>query len=70
MKKQIIAVLTATVVLSGMAGILTACSEHKHTFSDDWATSSTHHWHAATCEHKDEISGNAQHNFSGNKYSG
>ena len=67
MKKQIIAVLAATVVLSGTAGIFTACSEHKHTFSDDWATSSTHHWHAATCEHKDEISGNAQHNFSGNK---
>ena len=66
MKKQIIAVLAAAVVLSGTAGIISACTKpHEHTFSDEWATSATEHWHAATCEHKDEVKDRGAHNFNG-----
>ena len=36
---------------------------HEHTFSDAWTSDGSGHWHAATCEHKDEISGFASHNF-------
>ena len=27
---------------------------HSHTFSTEWSKDDTYHWHAATCEHKDE----------------
>lgn len=44
---------------------LTACGEtHSHTFSDDWSKNETHHWHAATCEHTEEKSNYAEHDFS------
>ncbi|MBR1939080.1 MAG: DUF1566 domain-containing protein [Spirochaetales bacterium] len=33
-----------------------------HTFSEDWASNSTHHWHAATCGH-DVVSDKAEHTF-------
>ena len=29
-------------------------SVHTHTYSNEWSKDGTHHWHAATCEHKDE----------------
>ena len=34
---------------------------HTHTFSDEWKTDVTYHWHAATCEHLGAISGQEQH---------
>ena len=36
---------------------------HDHTFAEDWTSDATHHWHAATCEHKTEVSGKAEHIF-------
>ena len=36
---------------------------HKHTYSSAWTTDETYHWHTATCEHTDEISGKAEHSF-------
>lgn len=36
---------------------------HVHTFSEEWTSDESGHWHAATCEHKDEISGFASHDF-------
>ena len=36
---------------------------HVHTFAEDWTSDSSGHWHAATCEHTDEKSGNAEHTF-------
>lgn len=36
---------------------------HNHTFSPDWTKDAIHHWHAATCEHKDKVSDMAQHTF-------
>ena len=34
---------------------------HTHTFSEDWKTDVTYHWHAATCEHLGAFSDRAQH---------
>ena len=40
------------------------CQEtHNHTFSDDWTIDVTNHWHAATCEHKEEVQGLAAHTY-------
>lgn len=36
---------------------------HVHTFSTDWATDATSHWHTATCEHTTEVSGKVDHQF-------
>ena len=27
---------------------------HEHTFSNEWSSNDTHHWHAAVCEHSSE----------------
>jgi hypothetical protein len=37
--------------------------KHEHTFSDTWSSDETDHWHAATCEHADEVSGKAAHTW-------
>ena len=29
--------------------------EHEHTFKESWSYDNNHHWHEATCEHKDEV---------------
>lgn len=36
---------------------------HTHTFSTDWTSDVTGHWHAATCEHTDLKSGEAAHSY-------
>ena len=38
-------------------------SVHEHTFSNEWSSNGTHHWHAATCEHKDEKKDYEEHTF-------
>ena len=40
-----------------------AISVHTHTYSADWTSDATNHWHAATCEHKTEVSEKAAHTF-------
>ena len=37
--------------------------EHEHTFATEWTTDETYHWHAATCEHIEEVSEKAEHAF-------
>ncbi|MGN0823664.1 MAG: leucine-rich repeat domain-containing protein, partial [Candidatus Coproplasma sp.] len=34
-----------------------------HNYSDEWTSDAQYHWHAATCEHSDEISGKAEHTW-------
>ena len=34
-----------------------------HSYSEEWSTNETYHWHEATCEHSDEISGKAEHSY-------
>ena len=36
---------------------------HVHTFATEWTFNDTEHWHAATCEHKDEKDAVALHTF-------
>ena len=36
---------------------------HEHTFSSDWSSNATSHWHAATCEHRTMNSDLADHEF-------
>ena len=38
-------------------------STHTHTYSNEWSKDGTHHWHAATCEHKDEKKDYEEHTF-------
>ncbi len=38
--------------------------EHQHTFSAEWASDDTYHWHAATCEHTEETLDKAEHTSS------
>ena len=37
--------------------------EHKHKFASEWTSDETNHWHAATCEHKDEVIDKVKHTF-------
>lgn len=34
-----------------------------HSFSEEWVSDATYHWHVATCEHSAEIGGKAEHTF-------
>ena len=34
-----------------------------HAYSEDWTSNATDHWHAATCEHVEEVSGKTAHSF-------
>ncbi len=34
-----------------------------HTYSEEWSTNTTHHWHAATCTHRDEKANYAGHTY-------
>lgn len=36
---------------------------HEHTYSDSWTSNETHHWHAATCGHTDQVKDKAEHDF-------
>lgn len=68
MKKRLLATLVAVCILG-----LTSCGKtpeptptpapHEHTFSDEWKSDETHHWHEATCEHTDEVSNKGEHTY-------
>ena len=65
-KGIIYVVMTMIMVIVGMAVLvsLASCSQepvHEHTFSEEWTSDATYHWHAATCEHTDEVSDKAEH---------
>ena len=47
-----------------VAGCQIDSDRHEHSFSKDWTSNATDHWHAATCEHAEEVSGKAAHTFS------
>lgn len=44
----------------------TGGTTHEHTYSEDWSYDRTYHWHAATCEHGNEVSGKDEHIFTDN----
>lgn len=43
--------------------VLVGCNQHTHTFSDEWSSDDTYHWHAATCEHQEEVKDKAEHTW-------
>ena len=46
-----------------VAGCQIDSDRHEHSFSKDWTSNATDHWHAATCEHTKEVSDKAKHTF-------
>lgn len=64
MKKKLLSIIASVAVLSSSL-MLTACG-HEHTFSEDWTTNATHHWHAAICDHAEEKSDYAEHTYTDN----
>ena len=59
--------LLATSVLAGCnkEPMIPVASVHEHTFSEAWEASDSSHWHKATCEHTDLMSGVEDHKFGG-----
>ncbi len=66
MRRKTLAIFSVAFALTCTLGILTACG-HEHTFSNEWSKDAQYHWHAATCEHKDEVKDRAEHDFGGNR---
>ena len=66
MKKLYKGLIVLFLLLALVLG-LSACKEqpteqeHVHTFSTEWSTNDTYHWHAATCEHTSEKADRAKH---------
>ena len=61
MKRKIVSIL-ASFCIAGSAFAFVGCG-HEHTFAEDWSKDATHHWHAATCEHTEEKSDYAEHDY-------
>ncbi len=38
---------------------------HTHTFETTWTSDGTYHWHAATCQHTDEVKSKSEHTWDG-----
>lgn len=67
MRRKMRICLLAALMFVASAFIFAACNSnsepHKHTYSSEWSYDKTYHWHAATCEHVDEVSDKAEHSF-------
>ena len=69
MKKLYKGLIVLFLLLALVLG-LSACKEepaqqqeHEHTFSSEWTTNDTYHWHAATCEHTEQKADRAKHKW-------
>lgn len=60
--KRIISLMLVLVMSVACVFTLASCS-HEHTYNTEWASDETHHWHAASCDHADEMSEYAEHSF-------
>ena len=65
MKKthSLISAFVSVALAFAVAGCQIDSDRHEHSFSKDWTSNATDHWHAATCEHAEEVSGKAAHTF-------
>lgn len=63
MKTKLFLIIMVISIVFCVCACLTACGEtdHVHTYSDEWTSDNGNHWHAATCEHAEEVSGFAPH---------
>ena len=69
MKKKLLITLLAMLMVGACAIGLAACGfgseddAHKHTYAMEWSYDETYHWHAATCEHTNEVGNKAEHSW-------
>jgi len=61
--KNLIELTILAFLISGFVGCNMDTVEHEHSYSTAWTVDETHHWHESTCEHKDEVSDKAEHDF-------
>lgn len=64
--KKLLIVILSVIACACLAVGFVGCNnnggqDHVHTYSTEWTFDETYHWHKATCEHKDEVSGKAEH---------
>lgn len=62
-KKSIWAFVLALCLIIPAMFMMTACGKHEHSFSSEWSTTDSQHWHACTDENCDEKSDLGDHNF-------
>ena len=62
-KSKLLAVISAMVMSFVLAGCQVESDSHEHSFSKEWTSDATNHWHAATCEHTEEVRDKAEHTF-------
>lgn len=64
MKKSLFTLLFFSIIVSCVL-MLSACDGevHSHTFETEWTTDADNHWHEASCEHTDVVSGLASHTW-------
>ncbi len=65
--KKIITIMFTLLMCMSLTTFFVGCSkEHTHTYSKEWSSDETNHYHAATCEHTDQVSDKAKHDFDQN----
>lgn len=62
-KKSIAAFIFAICLVVPAILLFAACGKHEHSFSSDWSTTDSQHWHACTDENCDEKSDLGDHDF-------
>ena len=62
MKKKIFTFVMVLCLIFPFSFMLTGCG-HQHEFEAEWSYNDTHHWHASTCEHSEEVSDYAPHDY-------
>ena len=62
-KKNIAAFIFAICLVMPAILLFAACGKTEHTFSSEWSTTDSQHWHACTDENCDEKSDLGDHNF-------
>ena len=62
-KKSIWAFVLALCLIVPAMFMMTACGKHEHSFSSDWSTSETQHWHDCTDKNCNEKQDLADHDF-------
>ena len=65
MKKthSLISAFVSVALAFAVAGCQIDSDRHEHSFSKDWTSNATDHWHAATCGHTKQVSDKAEHSF-------
>ena len=64
--KSIFKKVAGLALTAGLALGMASCSlesENNHTFASEWTSDATHHWHAATCGHTDQVKDKNEHIF-------